>query len=47
MPSASRYQKYNSTLDTLDLSHNPCCGPGLEGVRLIYFFSATRLSIDR
>jgi hypothetical protein len=25
--------KYNSTLDTLDLSSNPCCGPALEGVR--------------
>ena len=25
-------QKYNSCLETLDLSKNPCCGPGLEGV---------------
>lgn len=27
-------QKYNSCLETLDLSKNPCCGPGLEGVRV-------------
>src|SRR5277367_623951 len=27
------FQKYNSTLETLDLSRNPCSGPGLEGVR--------------
>lgn len=27
-------QKYNSSLETLDLSKNPCCGPGLEGVSL-------------
>ena len=25
-------QKYNSTLETLDLSKNPCSGPDLEGV---------------
>ena len=30
----SRVQKYNSCLETLDLSKNPCCGPGLEGVSL-------------
>ena len=24
--------KYNSTLETLDLNSNPCCGPTLEGV---------------
>ena len=29
---ASRIQKYNSCLETLDLSKNPCCGPSLEGV---------------
>lgn len=28
-------KKYNSTLETLDMSRNPCCGPGLEGVRLV------------
>jgi protein phosphatase 1 regulatory subunit 37 len=26
------YQKYNSSLETLDLNKNPCSGPGLEGV---------------
>ena len=26
-------QKYNSTLETLDLSQNLCCGPALDGVR--------------
>ena len=25
-------QKYNTCLETLDLSKNPCCGPGLDGV---------------
>lgn len=25
-------QRYNTTLETLDLSRNPCCGPGLEGI---------------
>ncbi|KAF8340191.1 hypothetical protein F5887DRAFT_1076994 [Amanita rubescens] len=25
--------KYNSCLETLDLSKNPCCGPGLEGIQ--------------
>lgn len=25
-------QKYNSNLETLDLSKNPCCGPDLDGV---------------
>ncbi|KAL9935616.1 hypothetical protein V8E36_005193 [Tilletia maclaganii] len=24
--------KYNGTLETLDLSHNQCCGPSLEGI---------------
>lgn len=28
-------QKYNSTLETLDMSQNPCCGPSLEGVRVL------------
>lgn len=26
------HQKYNSSLETLDLNKNPCSGPGLEGV---------------
>lgn len=30
----SSIQKYNSCLETLDLSKNPCCGPNLEGVSL-------------
>jgi Leucine Rich repeat len=37
-------QKYNSCLETLDLSRNPCCGPGLEGVgpnSLLHRFSKT------
>ncbi|KAI6040774.1 hypothetical protein EDC04DRAFT_2566656 [Pisolithus marmoratus] len=25
--------KYNQCLETLDLSRNPCCGPGLEGIQ--------------
>ncbi|KAF8635270.1 hypothetical protein AX15_000493 [Amanita polypyramis BW_CC] len=25
--------KYNSCLETLDLTRNPCCGPGLEGIQ--------------
>lgn len=25
--------KYNLSLETLDLSRNPCCGPGLEGIQ--------------
>ncbi|TFK18854.1 RNI-like protein [Coprinopsis marcescibilis] len=25
--------KYNSSLETLDLNKNPCCGPGLEGIQ--------------
>lgn len=25
-------QKLNTTLETLDMSLNPCCGPGLDGV---------------
>lgn len=29
----SAKQKYNNTLETLDLSKNPCCGPRVEGVR--------------
>lgn len=24
--------KYNSTLETLDMSHNPCAGPSADGV---------------
>lgn len=24
--------KYNTTLETLDMSHNPCCGPTIEGI---------------
>ena len=28
----SYLQKYNTSLETLDMSKNPCCGPGLEGV---------------
>jgi len=28
-------QKYNTCLETLDLSKNPCCGPGLDGVCVI------------
>lgn len=24
--------KYNNSLETLDLSRNPCCGPGVEGI---------------
>lgn len=27
--------KYNPVLETLDLSHNPCCGPGLEGINTL------------
>lgn len=27
-------QRYNRSLETLDLSKNPCCGPRLEGVRV-------------
>jgi hypothetical protein len=30
------FQKYNSCLETLDLSKNPCCSPGLEGVCASY-----------
>lgn len=29
-------QKYNLTLETLDLSRNPCSGPYLEGVCVLY-----------
>ena len=31
-PHISHPQKYNTSLETLDISKNPCCGPGLEGV---------------
>lgn len=31
-PRHSDAQKFNSTLETLDMSLNPCCGPGLDGV---------------
>ena len=30
-------QKYNTSLETLDMSKNPCCGPGLEGVSWIAY----------
>lgn len=41
------FQKYNSCLETLDLSKNPCCGPGLEGVsqNLIAFWGYLKLSL--
>lgn len=29
------FQKYNTTLETLDLSNNPCCGPSLDGLRAL------------
>jgi protein phosphatase 1 regulatory subunit 37 len=28
----TKSQKLNNTLETLDLSQNPCCGPVLDGV---------------
>jgi protein phosphatase 1 regulatory subunit 37 len=31
----SSTQKYNSCLETLDLSKNPCCGPGFDGVCVV------------
>jgi len=37
-PESCWAQKYNSCLETLDLSKNPCSGPSLDGVCLIPSF---------
>jgi protein phosphatase 1 regulatory subunit 37 len=38
------FQKYNSSLETLDLNKNPCSGPGLEGVRPFFLSSQLNLT---
>ena len=40
-------QKYNITLETLDLSHNPCCGPGIGGVTSLRTAFAYNTSLKR
>lgn len=42
MPLRSFSQKFNATLETLDMSFNPCCGPTLEGVNLLSTLLARR-----
>lgn len=39
--------KYNSTLETLDLSHNPCSGPGLEGITTLRMAFALNSNLKR
>ena len=41
------WQKYNSTLETLDLSNNPCCGGTLEGVMTLRTAFAFNTSLMR
>ncbi|KAG8883926.1 hypothetical protein FRB97_005600 [Tulasnella sp. 331] len=40
-------KKYNSTLETLDMSRNPCCGPGLEGVTSVRTAFTINTSLKR
>jgi hypothetical protein len=40
-------QKYNSTLETLDLSNNPCCGTSLEGINTLRTALAFNSSLMR
>jgi protein phosphatase 1 regulatory subunit 37 len=37
-------QKYNSCLETLDLSRNPCCGPSLDGVSVVKKLTKSTIS---
>lgn len=40
-------QKYNSTLETLDLSNNPCSGPKLDGINALRLAFAFNTSLKR